>query len=70
MPTAAVLSKLRGVLAYEKRKQGWKGRALVADVPELGLRGGDRLEASISMQDLGAVDTMAAPCDLLHRRGS
>ncbi len=44
--TASDRSKVARTLAYDKSKQGSSGRALVADVPELGLARGTRVEPS------------------------
>ena len=45
-----------GNLQYDKRRAGSCGRALIADVPRFRLCKGDRLEPSISVPDIAAVE--------------
>jgi hypothetical protein len=55
-----VYRHVRAVLAYDKGPAGSRGRALTVDVPELGLRKGDRLEPHAGMPDVAKFDTSAA----------
>ena len=48
-------------LRYDKRKNGARGRALVAHVPELGLVVGDRLEPSLALMNVADFDTAELP---------
>lgn len=54
--TAANHKRLLEVLAYDRRRGGGHGRCLTADVPEMGLAKGDRLEPSEQMPDPGQFD--------------
>ena len=47
------------LLKYDKRSDGARGRAVVADVPMLRLRAGDRLEPSDELRDIGEWDDWA-----------
>ncbi len=42
VPTAAVLAKLKGLLFFDKRQHGSRGKSLAIDMPELLLEKGDR----------------------------
>ena len=68
VPTAAVLAKLKGVLFFDKRSSGSRGKSLAIDMPELALEKGDRLEVHARMCDVGMLDSMVAPCTLLFWR--
>ena len=46
-------AKVRNSLFYDKRKAGARGRALAVDIPELGLKVGDRLEPCDAVPDIG-----------------
>ena len=56
IPDRAALDSLRAVLDYDKRPKGAHGRALLADLPGLNLLKGDRLEPSVLLPDVGALD--------------
>ena len=67
--SAADLRTLRTSLDYDKRKAGSAGRALLVDMPHLGLQKGDRVEPSELFRDIDAVESLQAPCRLrLWRR--
>ena len=55
--SAADRDALTAALRYDKRKKGAHGRALIADIPHLGLLRGDRLDPCPTMPDVGALDT-------------
>ena len=59
-----------GSLSYQKGERGCKGRGLTNDLPELGLRAKDRLEATRSMPDIGAIDGMQGPATFTFWRQS
>ena len=63
---------VRANLRYDKKAGGSRGRALMADVPALGLRKGDRLEPWSGMHDVGEIDIMdpQSACRLLFWRRS
>ena len=62
---------IRARLHYDKRKHGALGRALSRDVPEAGLRKGDRLEASPSLLDVAKFDDISEfPCEVVFWRRS
>ena len=64
---AALLEALR----YDKRKDGSHGRALIRDVPTLGLRRLDRLEPSRELRDVGRLEAIVAfPAQLIFWRSS
>jgi len=48
--------KLLGLLEYDKREQGSRGRALIADYRALGLEAGDKLSPSSSLLDVADFD--------------
>jgi hypothetical protein len=54
--TEATLNQIRALLRYDKSNatDASRGRALVADIPALGLRKKDRLEPSSGLHDVGA----------------
>ena len=56
VPDRATLEALRARLEDDRRPQGARGRALLADFPALGLLKGDRLEPSVLLPDVCAVD--------------
>ena len=60
--------KLVTNLAWDKRAKG--GRRLVKDVPEKGLRVGDRLEPSGGLVDIGALESVPLPVFLVFWRPS
>lgn len=62
----AAHSRILGLLKYNKSRDGPRGRALTADVRELGLREGDRLEPSAELLDVGRFEDLAfaGPGDL------
>jgi len=64
------MDKVRGLLFYDKRKAGFKGLCLSADVPELNLRRVDRVEPTCAMPDVAQAHTLRAPCEMLFWRGS
>ena len=58
-----MLLDIRDNLEYDKRLKGFEGRAITASPPaqkmiELGLRTGDRLEPSASLEDVSMIDTI------------
>ncbi len=57
--TVALLRKVRGSLAYDKRKIGGRGRCLTVDIAELGLCKGDRLSPHPGMADTAQLDDAA-----------
>ena len=57
--TLHVHTKPLVLLKYDKRSDGARGRAVVADVPMLRLRAGDRLEPSDELRDIGEWDDWA-----------
>ena len=57
IPSFIVLQDLIGRLEFDKRKQGYEGRALLSDCAALGLRKGDRLEPSELCADTGSIDS-------------
>lgn len=63
---------LRGSLEYDKRAGGSKGRSLLVDIPQLGLRKGDRLCPGGDITDVGQIDTLnpQSACRLLFWRRS
>lgn len=46
-------AELKVTLAYDKRRDGAKGRGLTRDVGQLGLQAKDRLEPSLALPDVG-----------------
>lgn len=50
------LEVARATLAFDKRRNGSAGRALVAPMPSAGLERGDRLEPSSSLPDVAALE--------------
>ena len=46
--------RIRACLDYDKRKEGFRGRALDRPLPDFGLHLGDRLEPSPAMPNIGA----------------
>lgn len=57
-------------LHYDKRPGGSKGRALTRDFAPLGLRAGDRLEPSMGLFDVGAVEDLLLPAEIIMWRPS
>lgn len=55
----AQLVRVRRCLRYDKRDGGSAGRALNADVPELGLLAHDRIEPTQSLRDVGDFDKLS-----------
>jgi hypothetical protein len=58
--TAACQTLLQPLLHYDKRKEGSHGRALLENVPELGLLKGDRLEPCAQLPDVGKFGSLIA----------
>ena len=56
--TVEVLTRLRSALWYDRRKQGKHGRVLRWGMPGLHLLEGDRLEPSVTVRDVGLIDTL------------
>ena len=57
--------QILGVLAYDKRPTGARGRALTAAIPAMGLLVGDRLEPSAGLRDTGALELLVTfPADI------
>ena len=67
-----LIRTLRGSLEYDKRRAGSRGRGLLADVPALGLRKGDRLQQGGDIEEVGQIDAMdpQSACRLLFWRRS
>ena len=67
---ANLFKRTRGLLLYDKRRDGNRGRCLAKDMPELGLCKGDRLEPSPSLMNCSAIDKMEpdGPARLLFWR--
>ena len=60
-----------GKLWQDKRADGNKGRCLSADVPSLGLRRGDRLEPSVAVMDVFALERIVSfPFPIVFWRSS
>ena len=49
---------IRAALQYDRRKKGSRGRALIVDLPRLGLRRGDRLEPGPDLVDVALFDSL------------
>ena len=63
------MTKLLGLLEYDKRQDGAQGRALLADFPALGLLRKDRVEPSEYCNNVGKLeDITMCPCQLLFWR--
>ena len=58
------------VLRYDKRSSGSRGRAVVMDVPALGLKANDRLEPSTELADIGLFEEAHCPINLIFWRVS
>lgn len=54
-------SLIKAALAYDRRKEGGRGRCLTTDLPSVGLKAGDRLEPSRSLMDVGEFESLRAP---------
>ena len=65
-----VFRTLRANLDYDRRKNGSRGRALLVDMPELGLKQGDRLVPGGDIWEVGQIDFMdpQSACRLLFWR--
>ena len=61
---------IKSLLRYDKRKDGSRGRCLVADVSSLSLRKGDRLQPSENLLDVGQFEQLQAPCHAIFWRRS
>ena len=68
--TEADRRKVVDKLRYDKRSGGARGRAMIEDVPEMGLMVNDRLEPSPACPDVGKVETIDTPCTLTFWRSS
>jgi hypothetical protein len=72
--SAKLFRKVRGSLKYDKRIDALaaRGRALMSDIEELGLKKGDRLQPGHDIWDVGQIDTMdpKSACRLLFWRRS
>lgn len=55
LTTRGQKAMVRGALRFDARTDGAKGRALTRDLPDLGLRTGDRVEADTANPDAGAI---------------
>ena len=62
--SVATRNLIWNLLQYDRRPDKAHGLALTADLPELGLRIGDRLEASSSLLDVGCFSEAAVPIDI------
>ena len=51
--TAASQTQIKDLLYYDKKANGALGRALIRDIPQLGLLKDDRLEPSANLPDVG-----------------
>ena len=70
VPNQATLEELRASLEEDRRDQGAHGRALLRDLPALGLLKGDRLEPSLLLPDVAQVDNLHGACRLTFWRRS
>ena len=61
---ALTKATLIGLLFYDKRKDGFHGRALRAPIPALGLIRGGRLEPSHFLIDVSKLETLVPPFGL------
>eukprot|EP00974_Lingulodinium_polyedra_P029610 2853052-Lingulodinium_polyedra.AAC.1 len=61
VPDDAVLQRLLGILEYDKRRSGGKGRCAARDMPELGIVKGMRLEPFAGLRDVAHLDTAVVP---------
>ena len=68
IPNVRLHQVVAGLLFWDKRKQGFRGRALAQPVPELGLQMGDRLCPNPLLQDVGKFEALVPPCDVLFWR--
>jgi hypothetical protein len=70
--TEAMKKQIVSLLVYDKRKKtgASHGRALVSDVPTLGLLSGDRLEPSQTLLDIGALEQAEVPITVTFWRTS
>ena len=59
LTTPEMHAALRGILSYDRRPHGARGRALTRDVLELSLRAGDRLDPAPSLLDVADFDAIA-----------
>ena len=68
VPDMATKARIIGLLFYDKRRTGRRGRTLRADVPDLGLLGGDRLEPSSFLMDVSSFEELSPPFRVLFWR--
>ena len=73
IPDAATHRELKAALAYDKstgggNKKDARGRALLIDVPGLGLKAGDRLEPSPTLVDVAEFDRLPVGTPVLFWR--
>jgi len=61
IPDEETYKLVRATLEYDKANNGNRGRCLLADIPTLALRKGDRLEPHPHMTDVGEFDQMPGP---------
>ena len=66
--TIADRSELKSALRYDKRDGGSRGLAAFQDMPKFNILIGDRLEPSDSLDDVGALESVAVPCVLTFWR--
>ncbi len=59
IPNKEAIVKIREHLEFDKRQDGFAGRALMKDVPHFGLLVGDRLEPSPQLPDIGLFDKIS-----------
>ncbi len=59
---------IAGLLDYDRKRNGSRGRALTGDMPLLGLRAGDRLEPSLDLTDVSQFEKLVPPFLVLFWR--
>jgi len=69
--SAQLHRRIRNALVYDKARDNARGRALTADIPELRLRVGDRLEPGRDIADVGqGFDDAVTPVEVVFWRRS
>jgi len=66
--TQQLRDRIAAELYFDKRVAGSRGRALRADIPELNLKAGDRLEPSAGCPDTGAFEHLGLPATVVFWR--
>ena len=70
VPNVMIKATLVGMRFSDQRQRGSRGRSLRADLVELGLKAGDRLEPSPYLRDVFNIETMVPPFTCLFWRPS